>query len=313
MAEITLRNETPSAKIDSIPPTLNREAAQVAPAAEAVSPEAVQLNSDPRIEHLAKRERALRHRDRQFKEREAQLQAEIQALKQKETEYQSNYIPKQKLREQTWDVLQNEGISYDQLTQAALQNPVTPEMIELRRVQEQIKKQEEAISAFKTDAQKAQEAQYTQALKLIERDVKSLVSSDPESYELVKAQGQDAEQAVVELIRETFDQEGILLSPEEALKDVEEYLLENAIKVAQLKKIQAKLMPKTPEIVTDPPLVRGRSASPGARVELSQTRPQPQQPLQPARTLTHQNPIQQRPISAKDKRERAIAAFQGKL
>lgn len=306
MAEISLRTETPSGKVETSPVLANEAAAsEITAASSEVTP------TDPRIEHLAKRERALRHRDRQFKERETQLQAEIQTLKQKELEYQSNYIPKQKLREQTWDVLANEGISYDQLTQQALQSPVTPEMIELKRVQEQIKKQEEAITAFKTDAQKQQEAQYAQALKLIERDVKSLVAADPDAYECVQSQGADAEQAAVELIKETFDNEGILISPEEALKEVEEYLLENAIKVSQLKKIQAKLKPKEPEIVTEPPIIRGSASGP--KVELSSTRTQPQVPAQPSRTLTHQNPLQQKPLTNKDRRERAILAFQNKL
>lgn len=296
MAEISLRTETPNAKIEATP---------IAPEIQAApTPE---VASDPRIEHLAKKERLLRHRDRQFKEEKAKLEAEIQAYKQKDLDYQSNYIPKQKLREQTWDVLANEGISYDQLTQQAIQNPITPEAIELRKIQKRLKQQDETISSFKTEAQKQQEAQYNQALKLIERDVKTLVAADPDTYEAIRAQGADAEQAVVELIRETFDQEGILITPEEALKEVEEYLIEGAFKVAQLKKVQARLKPKESEIVTDPPLVRPER---GLKVEPSTTRPSPQAP---SRTLTHQNPMQQKPLSSKDRRERAIAAFQGKL
>lgn len=290
MPEVSFRNETPIAKIETSVP--------VAPEVP-LTPETTP--TDPRIEHLAKKERLLRHRDRQFKEKEAALQAEINALKLKESEYETNYIPKTRLKEQTWDVLQNEGITYDQLTQSVLNQP-SPEALELRKMQANLKKIESEQEAIRLEAQKSQDAQYQQALKLIERDVKMIVAADPLAYELIHAN--QAEEAVVELMKETHEKEGYLMTVEDAAKEVEEYLLEGAFKLAQLKKIQAKLIPKEPEVPANAPAPVKQQ---GLRVEQSARNPIP------PKTLTHQTASPTRPLTSADRRQRAIAVFEGKL
>jgi hypothetical protein len=124
-----------------------------------------------------------------------------------------------------------------------------------------------------------------QAVNQIKTEVKKLVFTDP-SFETIKETNSYSD--VVELIEQTFDKDGILLTVEEASQQVEEYLIEEALKLAKIKKIQQRLMPK--------------ESTPQAS---SKQLPQQQQ----LKTLTN-SVSSTRQLTNK---ERAILAFQNKL
>src|SRR5208282_349994 len=69
---------------------------------------------------LARREKALRAKAQQqeqaLKTREDALKAKEAELAAKDTDYQSNYVSKQRLQDNTWDVLNEAQVSYDKLT-----------------------------------------------------------------------------------------------------------------------------------------------------------------------------------------------------
>jgi hypothetical protein len=123
---------------------------------------------------------------------------------------------------------------------------------------------------------------YETAIKQLGNEAKILVDSDP-SYELIKAQ--DATGAIVELIEETHKETGVLMSVEEAAKEIENHLYEEALKLSQLEKVKKGLQP--------PPAVVSEVAETPA-----------------IKTLTNAQAGSGRPLTAK---ERAIMAFQGKL
>ncbi len=240
---------------------------------------------------LARKEKAIRQREQQLRAREAQIKAAEDAAKsapKSPTIDESKYVPKDRLTQDPFTVLNELGLNYDQLTELALNAP-KPEQLALMN---EIKAMREEILNLKGETKKSfedqQNLQRTQAVSQISNEVKRLVNNDP-NFETVKATGSISD--VVELIEKTFDEDGILLSVEDAAQQVEDYLIEEAIKIARLSKIQQRLQPKESPAASAP----------------QKTTTQPEQPQ--LKTLT--NAItSSRPLSAK---ERAILAFQGKL
>jgi aspartokinase len=120
--------------------------------------------------------------------------------------------------------------------------------------------------------------------------VKHLVDKDPEFESIKESQAYDA---VVELIEQTFNTEGRLMSVAEAAKEVENHLVEQAFKMSQWKKVQARMQPK----VEAPQEVQ---------------KPQTMEPKPAIRTLS--NDLTQQSsgrMTEKQRIARAMAAFNG--
>lgn len=264
----------------------SKAAAPAAAAVEAVkaqqtTPDAQSNKPDPRLEQFAQKERQLR-------KLQQEIAREREAMKSKQSEYETNYIPKNRLSEDPLSVLNEAGISYDKLTELILSQPNTNDPT-IRALRSEIKAIKDAQEASRRASEEAQSSQYEQAIKQIKNEVKLMVDGSQE-YETIKEMGM--QDAVTELIQQTFNEEGYLMDISEAAKQVEEHLIEESVKMAQLKKVQSRLAPKAPEV---------------------QEKPKAQDAQQP-KTLTH-NMTQENSskLSAKAKRERAIAAFYGKL
>lgn len=243
---------------------------------------------------LARKEKALRAKQQQqetaIKAREAAIAAKEAEFKTKESEYQSNYISKDKLSpDNIWNTLAERGISYDQLTEMALNQPkADPGTLYLI---DQLKSEIQSLKGEQNNVKKSYEQQqqdsYKQAVHQIKTEAKQLINSDS-NFETIKATGSIDD--VVSLIEETFKSDGVLLTVEEAAREVEEYLVTEALKLARLSKIQQKLTP-------------AQASKPEAMKSQSQTQ-QPQ-----IKTLTN-SVTTSRQLTA---RERAIAAFKGQL
>lgn len=258
-------------------------------------PEATEKALSPQYAALARKEKALRSQVQQLKAQQAAFKAEQDAFKAtsqapSSSFDESKYIPKDRLKSETLAVLAEEGISYDEITNAILNRPSSdPAMLAaIQKLENQIKAQADA-QAKATKAQEDSQTQaYKQAVHQITTDAKALVATDP-AFEMI--QGTGSVKDVVELIERTFKEDGILLSVEDAAKEVEEYLVEEAFKLTRLNKIQQRLKPATP--TPEAP----KQAAPEAKQQ------------QGMKTLT--NAVgSSRPLTA---RERAILAFQGKL
>jgi hypothetical protein len=239
---------------------------------------------------LARKEKALRAREQAIraKEESARLAAE-EALRPKAPAFdESKYISKDKLAEDPFSVLSDLGLTYEQLTERALNGP-TPEQ---REQQTYIKKLEARLAEIdqklektnKTFEERDQEA-LQQTKSQLRNETKRLVEADP-NFETIKETNSIND--VVELIERTFDQDGYLMSVEEAAQAVEDHLVEEALKITRIKKIQQKL----------------QSASKPAEQKITDA-PKQQQ----IKTLTN-NMSSSRQLSA---RERALLAFKGEL
>lgn len=243
---------------------------------------------------LARKEKALRLRDQQLKQKEAALKAQEDALKTpSEPKFDSSkYISKEDLMRDPIRLLLESGLTYDQLTEAAMNGPRQEDIAltsELKMLRDEIKALKGEQENTKKSFEEQQITQRKQAERQITNDVKRLVSNDA-NFETIRET--DSVSDVVELITRTFDEDGILLTVEEAAQQVEDYLVEEALKISRINKIQQRLQPKVPN-------------APTAVAQKTTARPEQSQ----MKTLTNAVSTA-RPLSAK---ERAIAAFEGKL
>lgn len=237
----------------------------------------------PKFAALARKEKALRAQAQAVKARE-------EALKASESSYSDKFIPKDALsKEKVLETLAANGLSYDDLTQLILSGSQNQDP-ELYKLKQEIKALKDAQDSTKNSMADSQKRAYEQAITQIKNETKLLVDSN-EAFETIKETNNH--EAVVELIKETFDKDGTLLTVEEAATQVEAYLMENALKMAQLRKIKAKLNPPAEE-----------------------TKPQETQKQQPTQMKTLTNAVSASTpgrLTDKQRRERALLAFHGKL
>lgn len=249
---------------------------------------------------LARKEKALRAKaaaqDAQLKQREATLTAREAELASKANPNLSNYISKDQLKQNALGVLSELGISYDQLSQEALMSQ-SPEMQALRQYRQEMDQELQKVREEQANTRKSydqQQAQaYQQALNQIRTETKQLVFTDP-NFETIKETGSVND--VVDLIEQTFKEEGTLLTVEQAAQMVEDHLVEEALKISRIRKISERLKP-----VEKP--TAAQSQATGA--------PQQSKSAQPQQMKTLTNSVgSTRPLTAK---ERALLAFRGEL
>ncbi len=218
----------------------------------------------PQYAALAKQRRALQVKERALLDRERALESKSQG---------SDQIPIDRLKSEPLSVLLEAGVTYEQLTEAILNNQGNPELSALKA----------EMKALKEGVQKQfseqEENQIKSSLATMRRQAESLISSD--DYELVRESRSLPD--VMRLIERTYRETQEVLEVPEALKLVEDRLVDKYQKLANLKKIQ------------------------GLHPQVS---PMPQaQPQRGMRTLTNKDTAST-PMNAK---QRALQAFWGTL
>lgn len=241
---------------------------------------------------LARKEKALRAKvqaqDLALKAREAAFAEREAAIKAKEAEYTSNYIAKSRIKSDPLSVLTEEGVSYDELTNAIL-NPQSKQdpriLAEIEKLKAEVQASKDWQIKAKEESAAQQKQAYNQAVNQIRNEAKQLIQNDP-SFEMIKETRSVGD--VVELIEKTYNEDGVLLSVEEAALEVEEYLASQAIKLAKINKIKSRL----------------NEVQKPAQPQQAAKQPQPGM-----KTLTNSvNASKSMSV-----RERAIAAFKGEL
>lgn len=179
-------------------------------------PEATQPVS-PQVAALAKQRRALQIKERELAEKE-------KALSERDGKTHSRAELEQRVKNgQALSVLQDLGITYDQLTNELLGQQTAPD---LTKIKEEILKSVDERLVSKDTAQ--EEAVFAH----IEKNIGNLATE--ESYPFVKAEG--AEPLVLDLIKRAWKEDGEVLDEEDALKLIETELEEKAKKLAKLLK-----------------------------------------------------------------------------
>lgn len=250
-------------------PLLEQEAAQangIIPdvATEAPTVEATQPIS-PQLAALAKQRRALQVEKSAF-------EAEKKAF----AEQGQSGIDPAKLKAQPLRTLLDNGVTYQQLTEAVLadQSGANPDIMELKA---EIAALKEGVNTQLSERDQAAEQQ---VLAEMRRQTDALVATG-DDFEMIREMREQPK--VTELIHRTWKQTGEVLDVEEAARLVEEQLVSDYSKLAQLKKIQSTYV----------------------REETQPLQPQQKQ----MRTLTNRDVA--RPTV--DRKARAMAAFYGTL
>lgn len=220
----------------------------------------------PQLAALAKQRRVLQQERRAFEEEKKAILAKATGS--------GSAIDLARLKQEPLSVLQEAGVTYDQLTEAILASQGNSEINSLKA---EINALKEGVDKRFTEERTQSEQQ---ALSEMRREAQRLIEGN-DSYELVRETGSVPD--VVRLIESVYRESGEILEVPEALKLVEDELFERNQKLAKLKKMQGLFN--------------------------TQSEVQPQQRPQGMRTLTNKDTASV-PQSAK---ARAIAAFYGTL
>lgn len=278
---------------DKSPTTEAPQAAEPAQTPETPNKPAEDDSLSNKYQILARKERALRAKAQQqeqaWQSREQALKAREAELEAKSKTYDTEYIPRSQLKQAALDAVATGDIPYDEITEQILnQGKADPRVMKyIQSLESKVKNLEQGVEEQKNTWKNSQDEQYKAAVKQIETDVRSLVTTDPE-YEAIRAT--KSVRDVVDLIEMKFKEDGTLLSVEDAAREVENYLVEEATKLAQLNKIQKRTQ-KQPAAGSKPP------------------EPQQNKQPQPMKTLTNAAGST-RKLSSK---ERAILAFKNEL
>lgn len=270
---------------------------ELTPALEAAKQEPL----SPRFVQLARKEKALRAQQQQ-------IQKEKEELKAKLAEYETSYIPKTKLSELAKNnplgALEQMGITPDEFTQALLN--ADPKDAAIQKILQRIEAVETGQKQTMTNLELQQKQAYEQAVTQIRNDIKQTASSDPR-FETIKeadSKGWEATEGAVALIETIFKEgwpekkinKGTVISNDQALLYVQEWVLEKAYEMAQLKGVKEKFTPPPPTPTAEKTLAEAAASR------------------APAKTLSNNmNATKTTRLSEKERRQRAIAALTGEL
>jgi hypothetical protein len=291
----------PAAAATTLTPALNTEASNApaqteAPVAAAAANETTDLEAKRIASHyanLARKEKILRMREAQFRAQQRERLAPAPSQPQFDA---SQYVNKNDLLQNPFGVLNNLGLTYEQLTQKALDAPSAEDLQqrrELELLKSEIKTLREGQDQVKKTFDENQMNARRQAEFQIRQDVNRLVAQDP-NFAVIQADRASGE--VVRLITSVYDKgmgpnypRGTILDINDAATMVENELTQRHLRVARLNKIQSQLNSNT------------AAKKP---IDNNQQQTQPNS----LRTLTNSVGTGTRKLSA---RERALLAFRG--
>lgn len=248
---------------------------------------------DPRLAALARHQRSVREEQRTLQAERMRFEAERAAHSDERKAVDDAKAWKQRLTQDPYGVMLESGLTADQVASLMLNQP-NPADQRVILLEQKIAQLEAAQGKTLSKFDEVQKQQYEDAKRQIHSDVVATVNSD-QTFETIKAM--NAQEAVTELIEATFQQNGHLMSIEDAAQEVEDYLIDEAMKFTSLSKIRKRLYP--------------------AQQQQSQQTPQKQMTTQRQMpTLTNrivQSAASSRPLTDRERKERAIAAFNGTL
>lgn len=198
---------------------------EATPAAEETQP------LSPQFAALAKQRRALQVKEREIADREKALEAQKTTM--------GSAIDTARLKSDPLGVLRDAGVTYADLTDAVLadQQGYNPKLTEL---ESKFKILEESLDKKFTDRESEIEQN---TLEQISKRVNHL-SAQGDDFALIRATNN--QQKVVDLMREAWIKHKDLIDEVEAMKLVEEDLIKEGLKIANIEKVRSQLAPAAP-------------------------------------------------------------------
>jgi hypothetical protein len=189
----------------------------LAPVPEVPAEESVTLS--PKVSAIARKEQAIRAREKALVQKEKE-QAEKLAKAEKYEQL------KAKIANKDYSALDEEGVAYEEYVKHELNKEASKDPS-----QERIKKLEEETAALRKAQEESVVKEYQANQALWKQEIVKVVSENPEFSTIKKAGKEDL---VLQHINESFEEDDIELSVEEASKDIEEALKEKAKEWAAL-------------------------------------------------------------------------------
>lgn len=192
-----------------------------------------EVTLSPQLAALARKEAKFRQQEQAFKAEQAKLEterAEISKLKDLKT----------KLDAKDYSILDSLGVSYEEWTNYLISKGEAekPELQAVKALEEKVKTLEES--------QKSQVSkQYEATIEQYKRDIKSTIEANAE-YSSIKEK--KAEGYVLQHILDTFNEEGEILTVDQAAKDIEEAIIEEAKEWQSLSKLKAAIEPEKKQL-----------------------------------------------------------------
>jgi hypothetical protein len=138
------------------------------------------------------------------------------------------------------------GLSPEQATEIILKKP-KPEEAEFKRLQKEIDSLKSTQEQTQSQIQAQSQAQYDEAKRHMELEARLLVDQNS-AYEPIKAM--QATEAIPTLIEDVFHQglpgkypKGYIMSIEESAELVNDYLIDEGVRIAKLNAVQRRLTP----------------------------------------------------------------------
>jgi len=208
----------------------------------------------PQDDKFAAKFAALSRKEKQLRAKEVALENRLKEMEAKFASKQSEnskYIDPERLKREPLKVMEETGLTFKQLAEMVMNDgKATTEHIlseQEERIAAKIKALEDKLA--EKEAKEAKERHEAQ-LSAFKSELENFVATT-EDYELIRAE--EATELVYEVIEahynKTADEQGmngIILSNKEAADAVENYLLENAKKLTQVKKLQPAAAPAKP-------------------------------------------------------------------
>ena len=195
---------------------------ETAQAAEsATTEESVKLS--PQVSAIARKEQAIRQRELQLKQQEKELQDKLARAEQFD-QLQA------KLKEKDFSAAEQLGLTYEEYTQWLLQKQQgdDPTLKLINELQDEVK-------SLKQRNEEKIEQDFELTKQAYQDEIKKLVDENPDFSSIKELKLQDA---VLQVILDAWEQDGEELSVEEACKDIEAHLVEQAKKFSSLPKVK---------------------------------------------------------------------------
>jgi hypothetical protein len=189
--------------------------------------ESVKLS--PQLSALARKEQAHRQKEQALLAREKELEEKLKKAERFAT-------LEEKLQKKDYSELEALGIKYEDYAAYEIEKSgaTTPEA-------EKLKQLETEIEALKKGTQDSATKEYEATVAEYKKEIVSLVASNPE-FSSVKER--KCEEHVLQLILDSWEEDGTELTVEQAAKDVEDFLLEEAQSWTSLSKLKKTAEPE---------------------------------------------------------------------
>ena len=196
---------------------------------------------------LSRREKEIRSKESEYEQRIAELE---QRFASKEPKSEPEIPFDVRLRQNPLKALESVGLSYDKLTELALNDGnLTPDM-QMKLMREELEsdyksKFEDLEGRLLEKEKNDEERRYDEIQMNFKDEIESFVGSNKENFELIDAN--EATDVVYDVIEEHYNETGKVLGIEEAASAVESYLEDEAEKLLKLSKVRSKFNARNDE------------------------------------------------------------------